>query len=310
LKGERVLVTGGAGFIGSHLAEHLSRENDVVVLDDLSTGSEANVKGFVEDVTFVRGSILDVDVLEDAMDSVAYVFHQAALPSIQRSIKEPERVLAVNTAGTLRVLEAARHAGVRKVVYASSSSVYGDTPTLPKREDMPISPISPYGASKAAAEAYCEAYRGSMGLPTVSLRYFNVFGPRQDPESEYAAVIPKFIRLLQKGERPVIYGDGKQSRDFTYVENVVRGNVLAAESETEGIYNLACGERHDLHTLLEVLGELSGNPAEPVYEDPQPGDIRHSQADIARARRDFGYEVAVDLREGLRRTWEHAGVGR
>ncbi len=307
MKGERVLVTGGAGFIGSHLAEALSRENDVVVLDDLSTGSETNLEAFRDGITLIRGSVLDPKALREATEGVAYVFHEAALPSVQRSLREPERVHEVNATGTLRLLDAARAAGAEKLIYASSSSVYGESPSLPKREDMPVRPISPYGASKAAAEGYCEAYRHSMDLPTVSLRYFNVFGPRQDPASEYAAVIPRFIQALREGRPPTIFGDGKQSRDFTYVENAVVGNVLAAESEAAGIYNVACGRRYDLHDVLEVLGELSGVRPEPLYEAPRPGDILHSQADIARAVGDFGYEVVVDLREGLKRTWEHLG---
>jgi UDP-glucose 4-epimerase len=309
-----VLVTGGSGFIGSHLVQALLRSDAVVrVLDNLATGRRANLdealelSGRRERCTFVEGDVTDRLAVREAMRGVDYVLHQAALPSVQRSVDDPFSSHVVNVEGTLNVLVAAREAGVRRLVYASSSSVYGDSPTLPKREDMPTYPLSPYAATKLAAEAYCRAFTRVYGLETVSLRYFNVFGPRQDPLSPYAAVVPRFIEALLQGRRPVIFGDGKQSRDFTYIENVVQANLLAMHAPGVGgeVFNIACGESVDLQTVLGLLAEFTGQPLHPEHQPPRAGDVRHSLADISKARQLLGYRPAISFREGLRQTVEY-----
>ena len=296
----KVVVTGGAGFIGSNLAEELSNRYEVTVLDDLATGRESNLSGL--DVEFVRGSILDTELLARTFRDAGFVFHEAALPSVQRSVEDPAQSNLVNVNGTLNVLLAARDAGVKKVLFASSSSVYGDTPVLPKVESMTPNPMSPYAITKLTDEYYCRVFTSLYGLPTVALRYFNVFGPRQDPKSQYAAVIPNFISRILAGEPPVIHGDGRQTRDFTFVRDVVRANILAAESDAVGVFNVACQKRIDLLELAGTIMDLVGTRVDPVHEPARPGDVRDSLADISRARDAFGYAPAYTLTDGLKET--------
>jgi nucleoside-diphosphate-sugar epimerase len=300
------LVTGGAGFIGSNLAETLVRNGaQVTVLDDLSTGRETNLERLRElGVEFVRGSILDERLLAKTFAGVEYVFHQAAFVSVPRSVVEPGLCNEVNVTGTLRVLEAAREAGVKKVVYAASSSAYGETPTLPKVEGMSPSPLSPYAVAKLTGEYYCAVYNSVYGLPTTALRYFNVYGPRQDPASQYAAVVPKFITAAAQGKALVIYGDGEQSRDFTFVADAVQANLKAAlSSEADGaVVNVAVGERTTINELAAMVIRLVGAEVEPEHLEPRVGDIRHSLADISRARKLMGYEPQYNLERGLRKT--------
>jgi UDP-glucose 4-epimerase len=308
-----VLVTGGGGFIGSHLVEALiQRGASVRALDNLTTGHRANLAGALahpeaqKAFTFIEGDVTDRKTVQEAIKGVEYVLHQAALPSVQRSVEDPITSNQVNVEGTLNVLVAAQEAGVRRVVYASSSSVYGDSPQLPKIESMPTNPLSPYAVSKLAAEAYCRAFTRVYGLETVSLRYFNVFGPRQDPNSLYAAVLPRFIEALLSQESPVIYGDGAQSRDFTYIENVVQANLLALEAVGAGgeAFNIACGENVSLKAVLECLAEFSNQVVAPEYQASRAGDIKHSLADISKAERMLGYRPVIPFREGLKRTLE------
>lgn len=303
----RYLVTGGAGFIGSHIAERLVERGDsVVVLDNLSTGKAENLAGFRDRITFIEGDLRDLDTVKGACGGVDYVLHQGALASVPRSIADPMASNEVNVNGTLNLLAAARDAGVKRVVYAGSSSVYGDTPTLPKQEDMPANPLSPYAISKYAGEMYCQVFTRLYDTEAVVLRYFNVFGPRQDPTSQYAAVIPLFVTALRRGEAPHVFGDGEQSRDFTYVANVVEANLLACEaSEAAGqVINVACGDRITINELIKVMQQLLEVDTKPVYDQPRPGDVKHSMADITRARDLLGYGVVVPLEEGLRRTVE------
>ncbi len=305
------VVTGGAGFIGSHIAARLVRDGHRVrVVDDLATGHAENLAEVRADVELLEGSVCDGALLRRAFEGAEAVFHQAALASVPRSVADPIATDRANVEGTLQVLEAARQCGVPRVVSASSSSVYGDTPTLPKREDMPPTPMSPYAASKLAAEHYCRVYAELFGLQTVSLRYFNVFGPRQDPAGQYAAVIPLFIAAMLAGKPLQVFGDGEQSRDFTYVDNVVEVNLLAAQAEAPGglAVNVGCGERHTLNDLIRALEDVVGTPAEVVYASPRPGDVLHSEADIQRARDALGFEPKVGFEEGLRRTvdWHRA----
>jgi UDP-glucose 4-epimerase len=301
----RFLITGGAGFIGSNLAHALvARGESVRILDDFSTGRMQNLRGIEERIEIVRGDLRDPAAVARAVQGAEFILHQAALNSIPRSIKEPGPTNAVNVTGTLLLLEAARAAGVRRLVYASSSSVYGDTPGLPKTEDMPLAPKAPYGVSKLAAELYCRIYTPVFGLETVSLRYFNVFGPRQHPDSEYAAVIPRFLRRMVAGERPVIFGDGEQSRDFTPVDNVVAANLLAAESPRgmgEAV-NVALGQASTLNQLVAWINEALGTSLAPIHEAPRPTDVRHSYAAIGKAQALLGYRPALQVREGLQRT--------
>jgi UDP-glucose 4-epimerase len=303
----RYLITGGAGFIGANLAHALvARGETVRILDDFSTGRPRNLRGIEDRIEVLRGDIRDPGVVARAVAGVEIILHQAALNSNPRSIKEPEPTNAVNVGGTLTLLEAARAAGTRRVVYASSSSVYGEVAGLPKTEDMPTAPKAPYGVSKLAAELYCRVFAQVYGIGTVSLRYFNVFGPRQHPDSEYAAVIPRFLRRMLAGERPVIFGDGGQSRDFTPVDNVVAANLLAAESP-EGlgeVMNIAGGQASTLNQLVAWLNELLGTDLPPIYEPPRPADIRHSYASIRKAETLLRYRPPLDVREGLRRTVE------
>jgi len=301
------VVTGGAGFIGSHLVRRLVQEQHRLrVVDDLSSGCIPNMGDDARAVTFIKGSVCDAPLLERAFDGADVVFHQAAVPSVQRSVQDPLATNRANVQGTLQVLEAARKRGVRRVVYASSSSVYGDAAALPKSEDMCPAPASPYAASKLGGELYCRVYAELFGVETVALRYFNVFGPRQDPESQYAAVIPLFITALLGGRRPMVFGDGEQSRDFTYVDNVVDANLLAANAPVSpGLaVNIGCGVRVTLNEVLRLLGEMLGVDAQADHAEERPGDVKHSQADIGLARKALGYEPRIGFEEGLRRTVE------
>lgn len=304
----KLVITGGAGFIGSNIAEELLKENEneVIIVDNLSTGKMANLRKFNRgtNINFVRGSITDLNLLKVVFKGVDYVFHQAAIPSVPRSIKDPIASNNANVNGTLNVLVAAKDCDVKKVVYASSSSVYGDTPELPKREDMTPNPLSPYAVTKLLGEYYCNVFNDIYGLKTVSLRYFNVYGPRQDPYSDYAAVIPKFINRVSENKPPVIYGDGEQTRDFTFVKDVVRANILAAKSDAEGVYNIANGNRISITALANMIMALIGNDLTPAHDDPREGDVKHSLADISEAKKNLGYEPAYSLEEGLRRTIE------
>jgi len=302
------LVTGGAGFIGSHIVESLvERGHKVRVLDNLSTGYLRNLENVQNQIDFVEGDILNADLVAKVIRGVDWVFHQAALASVPRSVERPLETHAACATGTLILLDAARKAQVRRFIYAGSSSAYGDQPFSAKRESDLPDPISPYGAAKLAGEAYCRAFFATYGLPTVVIRYFNVFGPRQDPDSPYSAVIPLFITAILKGKRPIIYGDGGQSRDFTYVANVVHANLLAAEKEGIGgrVFNAAGGRSITLLQLLAALNEVLGTNVEPEFAPPRPGDIRESMADITAARKWLGYKPQIDFLEGLRRSVDY-----
>ncbi|MDZ7317130.1 MAG: SDR family oxidoreductase [candidate division KSB1 bacterium] len=299
------LVTGGGGFIGSNIVEELLRlGHRVRVLDNFSTGRRENLTPFLNDIELFEGDIRSYHTVHQAVKGVDIILHQAALPSVPRSIHDPITSNDVNVGGTLNLLEAAKDHGVRRVVFASSSSIYGDTPELPKHEGMTPKPLSPYAVSKLTGEHYCRVFSQVYGLETISLRYFNVFGPRQNPFSQYAAVIPKFIHAMLRGERPVIYGDGEQSRDFTYVANVVQANLAAATMPWQEplVMNCAAHGRITLNELVRALQKLLNNKIEPIYQDSRPGDIRHSFADISLAKEKLGYTPTIDFYEGLRRT--------
>ncbi|MBU8870332.1 MAG: SDR family oxidoreductase [Gemmatimonadales bacterium] len=302
----KYLVTGGAGFIGSHLARELVENgHEVVVLDNLSTGRISNLEGYLERLRFVEGSITELDTVLDCCQGVDCVFHQAALPSVPRSVQDPLASDENNVGGTLRVFWGAHQSGVRRVVYAASSSIYGDTEELPKHEGMQPRPMSPYAVNKRVSELYGAVFNDLYGLSTIGLRYFNVFGPRQDPTSQYSAVIPKFITAFLNGEAPVIHGDGGQSRDFTYIANVVGANLAAAAAPIEAggrSYNIALGGRVSVKDLCFRIRKFLGTELEPVYDESRPGDVRHSQASVELARKFLSYEGAVDLDEGLLRT--------
>ena len=307
MRGTKTLVTGGGGFIGSNLVRRLLEEGaEVRVLDNFARGRRENLSDVLDDVELVEGDIQSFERVHNAVRGCEVVFHQAALPSVPRSIQDPLTSNATNVTGTLNVLLAARDAGVRRVVFASSSSVYGANPALPKSEEMPTLPISPYATAKLAAESYCRAFHEVYGLETVALRYFNVFGPRQDPQSEYAAVIPRFVNALLENRSPTVYGDGEQSRDFTFVENVLEGNVLAANAQdVAGMsMNLACGQRISLNGVLETLAEVIGKNPPINYTEARPGDVKHSQANISLARQKLGFEPSVSPRDGLERVVE------
>lgn len=299
------LVTGGAGFIGSHIVEALVTRGDRVrVLDNLSTGHARNLAVFSRDIELIEGDIIDAATVAKAVNGVDCVFHQAALASVPRSVERPLDTHAACVTGTLTVLDQCRKAGVRRLVYAASSSAYGDQPTSSKREtDLPA-PISPYGAAKYAGESYCKAFTATYGFETVCLRYFNVFGPRQDPDSPYSAVIPLFITALLSGQQPTVYGDGRQSRDFTYVANVVRGNLLAADADARQVsgrtLNVANGRSTSLLELIAALNCLLGTNVSPIHAAPRVGDVRESLADITQARKRLGYEPQIGFEEGLR----------
>jgi UDP-glucose 4-epimerase len=302
------LVTGGAGFIGSHIAEALAARGDRVrVLDNLSTGRLSNLDGFRDRIEFLHGDVLDAAAVAETVRDVDCIFHEAALASVPLSVERPLEVHAAAATGTVTLLDAARRAGVRRVVYAASSAAYGNLPAPHKRESDPVAPLSPYAAAKLAAELYCQAFTATYGLETVALRYFNIYGPRQDPASPYSAVIPLFIAAMLAGRRPVIYGDGRQSRDFCYVGNVVRANLLAADAPGVAgrVLNVANGKSVDLLTLLDVLNRLLGTRLAPEHQPPRAGDVRESLADITLARTLLGYEPAVDFEQGLRQSIDY-----
>jgi UDP-glucose 4-epimerase len=293
----RAVITGGCGFIGSNLAAEISKQMDVVVIDNLYSGKMENLEG---DLEFIKGDILDLDFLKDVFRDANFVFHLAAIVSVRESIKNPILTNEVNVRGTLNVLEAARTGEIEKVIYSSSCAIYGESYVLPLKESMLPNPKSPYAASKLAAENYCRIYSKLYGMKNVVLRYFNVYGPKQDPFSDYAAVIPKFITRALKGESLIIYGDGEQTRDFIYVKDVVRANILAMR-RGEGVYNIASGEETSINELAGLIKRLTGLAANPIYKGEREGDIRHSSADITKAR-EIGFFPTYSLEEGLRET--------
>jgi UDP-glucose 4-epimerase len=302
------LVTGGAGFIGSSIAHALlSSGESVRILDDFSSGRRQNVETLPGRVDLIEGTVCDAATVARAARGVEVVFHQAAIPSVTRSVENPQATMLAGTQGTTVVLDVSRQAGVRRVVFAASSSAYGDTPTLPKTEAMRPQPLSPYAVSKLAGEELMRVFAELYGLETVSLRYFNIFGPRQDPKSEYAAVIPKFLTAAIHRQRPIVFGDGEQTRDFCYIDNAVRANLLAAGTGRKlrgEVVNIACGERTSLNQLIKYVGELAGTALTPEYRPARPGDVRDSLADIHAAHDVLGYEPTVDVRQGLRRTYD------
>jgi nucleoside-diphosphate-sugar epimerase len=303
----RYLVTGGAGFIGSNTVDELLRRGQsVTVLDDLSAGKEENLAGVRSKIDFVRGSITDPDTCAKAVRGADYVIHLAARTSVPRSVKDPVETNRINIDGTLNVLVAARDAKVKRMVYAASSSAYGETPTLPKVETMQATPLSPYGVTKYVGELYAQVFGRVYGLENVCLRYFNVFGPRQDPTSQYSGVLSRFSLALLEGAQPQVYGDGEQSRDFTYIENVVDLNLRACEAAGASgrVFNGGTGARITLNQVLKTLGKIAGKDVTAKYEPARTGDILHSQADITEARKVLGYEPKVNFEQGLRRTWE------
>lgn len=303
----RFVVTGGAGFIGSNTVEELVRRGaSVVVLDDLSAGKEENLAEIRNKITFIKGSITDIEVVRKAMHEAKYVLHLAARTSVPRSVKDPIETNRINIDGTLNVLVAARDAKVKRIVFAASSSAYGETPTLPKVETMEPQPISPYGVTKYVGELYAQTFGRCYGLENVCLRYFNIFGPRQDPASPYSGVLAKFCTAFLEDTQAVIFGDGEQTRDFTYVDNAVQANLLACEAPSASgkVFNIGVGGRFSLNQTIALLGKISGKSLEVKYDPPRDGDIRDSQADISQAREFLGYDPQVQFEEGLRRTFE------
>ena len=303
----KYVITGGAGFIGCNIARSLLAKGETVkVIDNFLTGKRENLADIAADVEVVEIDIRDTDRMAKEFSGFDYVLHQAALPSVPRSIDDPMASHQNNTEGTLSVLIGARDAGIKRVVYAASSSAYGNCPDEIKNESILPGPLSPYASQKLAGEYYCRAFYESFGLETVALRYFNVFGPYQDPKSTYAAVIPKFIIMMMAGQRPIIDGDGMQSRDFTFVQNNVQANILAATKEAVGVagevFNIACGDSINLNDLVVLINEMLGTSIEPDYGPPRAGDVKHSLADISKARKALGYEAGIDFKEGLRRT--------
>ncbi|HEU4781875.1 MAG TPA: SDR family oxidoreductase [Ktedonobacterales bacterium] len=303
----RSLVTGGAGFIGSHIAQALLERGELVrIFDNLSTGRASNLDALHGEVEVVRADLRDAEAVRAAMKDVDVVFHQAAMASVPESLADPATTLDVNVGGTQNVLLAARDHGVRRVIFASSCALYGERPELPSHEALLPNPLSPYAVHKLTGEGLCSVFTRAFGLETVALRYFNVFGPRQDPASDYAAAIPKLTMALARGGNPVVFGDGEQTRDFVYVENVARANLLAADAtEAVGqVINIGSGESISINEMLRVAADVLGAPLHPEYRDPRAGDVRHSRADISRARAVLGYKPSIEFREGLARTIE------
>lgn len=307
IKGKSFVVTGGAGFIGANSVIRLIKDNnEVIAIDNLSTGKMENLSEVDPQIRFVNGDVRNPELLKELFQGVDYVLHYAAMISVLHSIKDPVSANQNNIDGTLNVLMAARDSGVKRVVLVSSAAVYGNSPVFPKTEDMKPEPLTPYAITKLTGEYYCRIFHELYGLETVSLRFFNVFGPRQDPNSQYAAVIPRFITAMLQGRRPVIFGDGEQSRDFTYVQDNVDAVLLAcsAGGAAGKVFNIACGRRTTLNQLVEILNNIMGTDIEPVYTDPQPGDVKHSMADISRARKALGFEPEFAFEEGLKKTVE------
>lgn len=306
----RYLVTGGAGFIGSNIVEELvKRDEKVRVLDNFSTGKRENLLPFLNKIELIEGDIRSYHIVREAVNEVDFVLHQVALPSVPRSIKDPITTNDINVGGTLNILEASKDSAVKRVIYASSSSVYGDSEVLPKKENMAPNPLSPYAVSKLTGEKYCQVFYKIYGLETVCLRYFNVFGPRQDPTSQYSAVIPKFFAAMKEGKKINIYGDGKQSRDFTYVSNVVEANLLACTGNNISgeVFNVACGERHTIIELVNELNIIMGNDIKPSFKKDRRGDVKHSLADITKANKMLDFSPQIYLREGLMIALQHYG---
>lgn len=302
---DKYLVTGGAGFIGSNIAEELVKRGYAVrIIDNFLTGKRENISSFLDKIELIEGDIRDYDACNRALEGVDFVLHQAALPSVPRSIEDPLLTTEINIKGTLNILLASREAKVKGFVFASSSSVYGDDPTLPKKEGTLGNPLSPYAISKLVGEKYCRVFSQIFGLSTVCLRYFNIFGPRQDPSSQYAAVIPNFITRMLKGESPTIFGDGEQSRDFTYISNVVEANILASRAKgvSGEVFNIACGEKTTVNSLVSNLNEILKEEISPSYDEARSGDVRHSFADISEARKMLKYEPLVPFSQGLEET--------
>jgi len=304
MKDAKIIITGGAGFIGSNLAHKLCKNNEVIIIDNLSTGNYENIRKLDETgkIKFLKETITNLDFLIKTFKDIDYILHQAAIPSVPRSVKDPISSNNANINGTLNVLYASKENKVKKVVCASSSSAYGNTPTLPKKETMIPQPLSPYAVSKLACEYYCNAFTEVYGLPTVSLRYFNVYGPRQDTKSEYAAVIPNFVNNVLNKKPPVIYGDGKQTRDFTFINDVVCANILAIESKENGIFNVAGGKRISINDLAKSIMNICGTHFDPIHDEPLSGDIKHSLADISKAEEKLGYKPKFNLINGLEET--------
>lgn len=302
---DKYLVTGGAGFIGSNITQELVKRGHAVrIVDNFITGKKENIASFLDDIELIEGDIRNFEICRRALEGVDFVLHQAALPSVPRSIKDPLLTDEINIKGTLNLLLASRDAGVKRFVFASSSSVYGDDPNLPKKEGTLGNPLSPYAISKLAGEKYCQVFSPLYGLSTVCLRYFNIFGPCQDPLSPYAAVVPNFVTRMLKGERPTIFGNGEQSRDFTYVSNVVEANILASKARgvSGEVFNIACGERTTVNSLALKINEILKEEISPSYDKPRPGDVRHSFADISKARKMLKYKPPVAFGEGLEET--------
>jgi len=309
MRGKNIVITGGAGFIGSHLGEELAKENKVLIIDNFSTGKRENIMDLLkkDNVQLIEGDITDLELLIKAFKGIDYVFHLAANPNVQEGIENPIQMNEVNILGTLNVLIAARDNNVNKIVYASSSAVYGDTDSLPQVETMSPMPTSPYAVTKLTGEYYCKIFYELYGLRTTSLRYFNVYGPRQDPNSQYAAVIPKFIRFVMQNQSPTIYGDGKQTRDFIFVKDVVKASILAAECEKadNAIINIGCGKSISINQLAEKIIKLSGKKLKPVYYPPLAGDIRHSLANVSRTKELLDFEAKTPLEDGLLEIIKH-----
>ena len=304
------VVTGGGGFIGSHIVEELLRRNETVrIIDNFSTGKRENVQPFAGRAEVIEADLAEAPTLGQFLKGADYVIHQAAIPSVPKSMIDPVKSHNANVNGTLKLLVACRDAGVKRVVYASSSSLYGDSPTLPKHEEMKPNPLSPYGAQKLFGEMYCQVFTRAYGLETVALRYFNVFGPRQDATSQYSGVLALFIPAVLQGKKPTIYGDGLQSRDFTYVKNVADANLLACTvpGVAGQVFNIACGDRITVNSMLQQINKITGKDITPIYADPRAGDIKHSQADITRAKEHLGFQPTVSFEEGLRHTVEWYG---
>jgi UDP-glucose 4-epimerase len=298
------LVTGGAGFIGCNIVRELVRRKEKVrVLDNFSTGKRENLSDLLDGIELIEGDIRSYSIVREAVEGIDFILHQAALPSVPRSIRDPITTNEVNVTGTIHILDAARDAKAGKVIFASSSSIYGDLDTLLKTENMLPHPLSPYAVAKLAGEKYCEAFTRLYGLETIALRYFNVFGPNQDPNSQYSAVIPKFIIMIMQKQRPTIFGDGKQSRDFTFVDNVVQANLMACESDLKElsgqVINIAAGKRVTIDDLVQQINRCLGSDIMPIYADPRPGDVKHSLANIGKAQQLLNYKVRVDFVEGL-----------